>query len=94
MQPPNVTSPQNAPALSHNTMQLLEHLEHGRNDEISAHFITVLEFFRKNNYTALNDDLKFFVNTFVRDFLFTLSLPKYVVSGQFARQFVLLNPVI
>ncbi len=78
----------------HNTMQLLSWLQAGESDNISLHFIRVLEYIDKKLYVQLGDSAKYYVHRVAQDFLYIMAQSEYVISPRFAQRFVELNTVI
>ena len=78
----------------HNTMQLLTWLQAGDSDNISLHFIRVLEYLDKKLYVQLGESAKYYVHRVAQDFLYIMAQAEYTISPRFAQRFVELNTVI
>lgn len=66
----------------------------GRYDELSEACIQVLEHFEQVPYGEATAELQYFVDVFIKNFLYLFSQPDYIVGDRHALRFIQLNPVI
>jgi hypothetical protein len=62
--------------------------------ELSAAFIEVLEHFETVVYTNATPELQYFVDVFIKNFLYFFSQADYLIDDRHALRFIQLNPVI
>ncbi len=67
---------------------------HQQFDKLSEKFIQVLEHFEINTYVYLASDAQYFINIFVKNFLYFFTQPDYILSDSYAIRFIQLNPTI
>ncbi|WP_084176608.1 hypothetical protein [[Limnothrix rosea] IAM M-220] len=66
----------------------------GQYDQLSEAFIEVLTHFETVLYTEATPELEYFVDVFIKNFLYLFSQPDYIVGDRHALRFIQLNPVI
>jgi hypothetical protein len=86
-------TPRPAP-VSFNIEELLALLTQKRHDEISQKFLAVLEQFRAVTYFGISPEDQYFIDQFVKVFLFVVSEPTFVISERLFEQFLAYNHVI
>ena len=62
--------------------------------ELSKKFIEILSFLRANTIFNINPRLQYFINTFVKEFLYYFTKQDYILNVGESRAFIQLNPVI
>jgi len=80
--------------LSFNSPDLLQNLLSKNYDLVSEQFIKVLEHFEQNTYLELTDDSRYFVNAFVKNFLYIFTQPDYLISDRYVTRFIQFNLTI
>lgn len=63
-------------------------------DKLSEKFIEILSHFESNTYVAFSPSSQYFVNAFVKNFLYLFTQPDYILSDQYILRFIQLNPLI
>lgn len=63
-------------------------------DQLSEQFLNILKYFRSHTYLELDDQSFYFINIFVKNFLYLFSQPDYILSDQYVRRFIQKNAVI
>jgi predicted O-linked N-acetylglucosamine transferase (SPINDLY family) len=77
-----------------NTRELLD-LYHGdQHEELSERFLAILRYFQAVTVVDMNAESQFFIDTFVKTFLFLFTQPDYVLADRHLEQFVSLNVTI
>lgn len=66
----------------------------GQYDALSAAFIELLSHFETTLYTEMTPELQYFIDVFIKNFLYLFTQPDYVVGDRHALRFIQLNPVI
>ncbi|MGB2926581.1 MAG: hypothetical protein WBB82_14880 [Limnothrix sp.] len=66
----------------------------GQYDELSELLIEVLGHFEQVLYVEATAELQYFVDVFIKNFLYLFSQPDYIVGDRHALRFIQLNPVI
>ncbi len=74
-------------------MMLKLYHEH-KHEELSQQFLTVLDFFKRNTIFNVDPPTQFFVNSFMKVFLYIFTQSDFRVPEKFTRNFVLLNRTI
>lgn len=63
-------------------------------DNLSENLIQVLEHFENNTYFNLESDAQYFIDVFVKNFLYLFTQPDYILSDPHAIRFIQFNPTI
>ncbi len=66
----------------------------GEFDQLSEGFLEVLTHFETVLYTESTPELQYFVDVFIKNFLFLFSQPDYIIGDRHALRFIQLNPVV
>lgn len=62
--------------------------------ELSTAFLEILEHFETVVYTNANPELQYFVDVFIKNFLYFFSQADYIIDDRHVLRFIQLNPVI
>lgn len=63
-------------------------------DQLSEKFIEILGHFEQVPHYVIKPDLQYFIDVFIKNFLYLFTQPDYHLSNQYAFRFIQLNPVI
>lgn len=63
-------------------------------DQLSEKLLKVLEHFESETYYALTVESQYFINVFVKNFLYLFSQPEYILSDRHVNRFIQLNLTI
>jgi hypothetical protein len=89
---PNQLAP--TAAVSLNSEEVAALLSQKRYDEISEKLLSVLEHFRVHTYITVSPEEQYFIDQFVKVFLFVLSEPYFVISDRYVLRYLSFNHVI
>lgn len=79
---------------SFNPRQYLNLYLTGEYDLLSTQFIDLLSHFEKVRYLEATPDFQYFIDVFIKNFLYLFSQPDYIIGDRHALRFIQLNPVI
>lgn len=85
---------QNMGDLQFNPQELLQQYLSQKYDQLSEKLISILEHFEHLTYIELKVESQYFVNAFVKNFLYLFTQPDYLLSDVFVRRFIQLNLTI
>ncbi len=85
---------QNVGDLQFNSQELLQDYLSQNYDQLSLKLIDILEYFEKTTYIELNVESEYFINAFVKNFLYLFTQPDYLLSDIFVKRFIQLNLTI
>jgi hypothetical protein len=101
---PTPTTPATAPAPpvaggppakpSFNPAAMMDLYRTQKFEELATQFITVLDFMKRNTLFAVDPPAQYFVNSFMKIFLFLFTQPDFRVPEKYTRAFVLYNRTI
>jgi len=77
-----------------NPRELLELYLNQEYDQLSEIFLQVLEHFQNKTYVALDFNLRYFINVFVKNFLYLFTQPEYILSDRHVNRFIKHNLTI
>lgn len=77
-----------------NPRDLLELYRHQEYDQLSEIFLRVLEHFNNKTYYSLDISLRYFINVFVKNFLYLFTQPEYILSDRHVNLFIKHNLTI
>lgn len=77
-----------------NPRDLLELYRHQEYDQLSEIFLRVLEHFHNKTYYSLDLSLRYFINVFVKNFLYLFTQPEYILSDRHVNLFIKHNLTI
>ncbi|OIP72184.1 MAG: hypothetical protein AUK48_11485 [Oscillatoriales cyanobacterium CG2_30_44_21] len=80
--------------LSFNPLDLLQNLLAKNYDLVSQQFIEILEHFDQNTYLELPNDSRYFVNAFVKNFLYIFTQSDYLISDRYVERLIQFNLTI
>jgi hypothetical protein len=86
-----MTNPDN-PQINHT--ELLKLYLSQEYDQLSEKFIQVLEHFENKTYFNLDSNAQYFINAFLKNFLYLFTQPDYVLSDRYVTRFIQLNLTI
>jgi predicted O-linked N-acetylglucosamine transferase (SPINDLY family) len=66
----------------------------GQYDELCDKFISVLEYFEKNSYLTLRNEVKYFIDVFIKNFLYLFTQPEFYLQDRYIIRFIQFNPLI
>lgn len=66
----------------------------GNYDQLSIAFIEILSHFETTLYTEITPELQYFIDVFIKNFLYLFTQPDYLLGDRLALRFLQLNPVI
>lgn len=93
--PPAAQGPAPAsPSISFSPPQMLALYREGRHDALAGEMLRVLDHFQRVTYMSLSSEGRYFVNSFMKHFLFLFSQADFRPSDEHLNRFILLNPVI
>jgi hypothetical protein len=85
---------QNVGDLQFNPQELFQDYLAQKYDQLSQKLIGILEHFEKSTYIELKVESQYFLNAFVKNFLYLFTQPDYLLSDFFVRRFIQLNLTI
>lgn len=85
---------QNVGDLQFNPQELLQQYLSQNHDQLSQKLISILEHFEMSTYLELKIESQYFVNAFVKSFLYIFTQPDYLLSDTFVKRFIQLNLTI
>jgi Glycosyl transferase family 41 len=85
---------ENSGDIQFNPIELIQIYTNRDYDRLSAKLLTTLQSFDRITYLVLSDDLRHFINVFVKNFVYIFTQPDYVLSDQHGIDFIKLNLVI
>ncbi|MDF0553390.1 hypothetical protein [Kamptonema sp. UHCC 0994] len=77
-----------------NPRELLELYRNQEYDQLSEIFLQVLEHFQNKTYYSLDISLRYFINVFVKNFLYLFTQPEYILSDRHVNLFIKHNLTI
>lgn len=77
-----------------NPRELLELYLSQKFEQLSEKFIEVLEHFEKQTYLELEPDIQYFVDVFIKNFLYFFTQPEYILNDKHAIRFLQFNLTI
>jgi len=77
-----------------NSQMLLDLYKSGRTEELCEQFLTVLQYFRIQTLQQLDPGGRYFINSFIKNFLFIFTQPDFRVPERFIVPFVDMNRTI
>ncbi len=80
--------------LHFNPQELIQNYASQNYDVLSEQLIHILEHFEQVNYSEISDELRYFVNAFVKNFLYIFTQPDYVLNDRYVTRFIQLNLTI
>lgn len=78
----------------HNSKEVMAWYRSGDHEAMTLHFLKVLSYLNKHHMTALSPEAQYFVDTFVRDFLYYMTQTDFRIDDQFVKPMIQSNPVI
>ncbi|MGE5658731.1 MAG: hypothetical protein ACM37W_19190 [Actinomycetota bacterium] len=63
-------------------------------DRLSEKFLKILEYFEKETYYSLSQESQYFINVFVKNFLYLFTQPDYILSDRHVTRFIQFNLTI
>jgi hypothetical protein len=63
-------------------------------EQLSETLITILTHFQKVTYFRLDQQSQYFINVFIKNFLYLFTQPDYLISDRYVFPFIQLNPTI
>lgn len=85
---------QNSPNPQFNYFEILQDYLAKNYDILSEKLIKVLAHFEQTTYLGLTPESSYFINTFVKNFLYIFTQPDYVLGDRYVSQFIQLNLTI
>ncbi len=85
---------QDTKGLHFNAQKLIQDYMSQNYDVLSEQLIHILEHFEQVNYLEISDELRYFINAFVKNFLYIFTQPDYVLSDRYVTRFIQLNLII
>ena len=77
-----------------NTQELLKLYINQEYNQITRKFIDILVHFQNNTYLELSNENLYFINIFVKNFLYIFTQPDYYIEETYIKRFIQLNPII
>jgi Glycosyl transferase family 41 len=77
-----------------NPLDLLEYYHSQNYDRVSEHLLEILGHFERVTYLELTTESKYFVNAFVKSFLYIFTQPDYILSDRHGLSFIQFNLII
>ncbi|HEY9701627.1 MAG TPA: hypothetical protein V6C58_04235, partial [Allocoleopsis sp.] len=77
-----------------NPKELLQLYFNQKYDDLSIKFLEILIHFDENTYFQLGADSQYFIDAFVKNFLYFFTQSDYIISDQYTVKFIQLNPTI
>jgi Glycosyl transferase family 41 len=84
---------ENSGDIQFNSIELIQIYIDRDYDLLSTKLLTTLQHFDRITYLELSDDLRYFINAFVKNFLYIFTQPDYVLSDRHGIDFIKLNLV-
>jgi hypothetical protein len=85
---------QNSNDLQFNPAELLQVYFNHNYDLLSEQLIKIIEHFEQVTYVSLTAESRYFINAFVKNFLYIFTQPDYVLSDRYVTKFIQLNLTI
>lgn len=63
-------------------------------DELSEEFVQLLEYFEKVVNVSVSQELQYYIDIFIKNFLYLFTQPDYYIGDRHSLRFIQLNPVI
>jgi hypothetical protein len=82
------------PKPSFNPAVMMDFYRNGKFEQLAEEFIKVLDFMKRNTLFAVDPPAQYFVNSFMKIFLFLFTQPDFRVPEKYTRAFVLYNRTI
>lgn len=77
-----------------NPQQLITIYSKQKYDELSEIFLEIICHFAENTYFAISPEYQYFIDAFVKNFLYFFTQPDYIISDAHTIKFIQLNPTI
>ncbi|NUN64222.1 hypothetical protein HCU40_05540 [Pseudanabaena biceps] len=85
---------QTSDVINFNALELLQGYLSKNHDLVSQTLLDVLEHFDQVTYLELNTESKYFVNAFLKSFLYVFTQPDYILSDRYVTKFIQFNLTI
>lgn len=85
---------QTSDVINFNALELLQGYLSKNYDLVSQTLLNVLEHFDQVTYLELNTESKYFVNAFLKSFLYIFTQPDYILSDRYVTRFIQFNLTI